>query len=182
MKSTVVRDFVVVLVTASAIALLLRYYAVSTAAGIAVLGVFLIAFGYLKVRRSGDVFRWRKTVATIESVALAEHQALAERSRPVAYYSPQVQYTYEYEGRRHRGDCVSRDQRSLWSRDRGKVQHVVELLRASPAISVYVNPANPEEAVIYPGLSLKRLNHYYAFIFAGILLLALGFALYQFAD
>ncbi len=182
MKNSVAQDVVVVVVAGAGIALTLRYFAVATPVAVAALGVFLIGFGYLKVRSSGDVFRWRKTTATIEEASVGVHQVLNDRSGPLAYYSPAVRYTYVHEGRTHSSDCVARDPRGLLSRDRRKVLRLVEMLRSSPTISVYVNPANPEEAVIYPGMSLKRLNHYYAFIFAGILLLALGFALYQFAD
>jgi len=149
--------------------------------GVAIFGLSFVIYGYYKILIPSRIYTWCKIDASVDSCSILEHDILESEASIETFYSPTLHYQYDYEGKHYYSDCISHDIRSIWSKDRDKIEKLIELLRQSQTISVYVNPKNPRESVVYANLSAKRLNHFYTIIFSGILLIAIGIFLYIFS-
>ncbi len=89
--------------------------------------------------------RWLPADGQVVSSDVDRHHS----SKGGTTYRASVAYDYEYEGRTYKGSRIGI--MSSRSSDRGAAQRAADRYAAGTKVQVYVNPADPYEAVLEPG-------------------------------
>ena len=115
-------------------------------------GVVGVWYGPSLILETASAGDWDEVGATIESVEIVRESSGSGTSREVDY-KLQLSYRYEVDGREYVGTRyqVSRDLKA--STESAAEERAAEL-RESPEIRVFVNPNDPEAAVMDQGGSL----------------------------
>ncbi|MBP7809375.1 MAG: DUF3592 domain-containing protein [Bacteroidia bacterium] len=128
-------------------------------------------YGVKLIRLYFRVKKWERIKAkVIRKAATERKQSSASR----AGYKASVDYTYNFNSKEFAGNKVFLIE--LVKGERGFIQRAAEkfLEKIKPEIEIYVNPKNPEEAVIYcDGIIL-----YFGILLMGMMSLIIGFANY----
>lgn len=130
---------------------------------------------------------WVEVPATIEKVELANHHTGGgggRRSSPRrTMWKVEARYTYDYEGRAFDGQRVGLHTGSSGDREyhAGVHDELKRHLDERRPFRCFVNPADPNEAVLYRDLRPKLLTLYavHAVLFSGIATLLMGSAFYS---
>ncbi len=129
-------------------------------------------YGVKLIRLYFRVKKWDKVKATvIRKAATIRKQSSASR----AGYKASVDYTYNINSKEYAGNKVFLIE--LVKGERGFIQSAAEkfLEKIKPEIEIYVNPNNPEEAVMYcDGIIL-----YFGILVMGMMSLIIGFSNYS---
>lgn len=101
-----------------------------------------------------NVRAWNKTPCNIEKISY-EHQSYIvskmKRYGRTEKYKINVLFSYEYDGKKYTSDCLRIMERTYAFE--ANAQKEVEYYRTLPAVECFVNPSNPEEAVLDPEIS-----------------------------
>ncbi|MBK7668108.1 MAG: DUF3592 domain-containing protein [Sphingobacteriaceae bacterium] len=128
-------------------------------------------YGVKLIRLYFRVKKWDRVKATvIRKAATVRAQSSASR----AGYKASVDYTYNFNSKEYAGNKVFLIE--LVKGERGFIQRAAEkfLEKIKPEIEIYVNPKNPEEAVIYcDGIIL-----YFGILLMGTMSLIIGLSNY----
>ncbi len=114
--------------------------------GLVFAGVFLPSFAEsLRARR------WTRVRGTVTGSFIAEGKTVDGPSS----YAPEIQYTYEFEGRKFFGERISVIGTS--AQHRGHAREVLARYPVGASVDVYVDPRKPSRAVLEPGVSWGSL-------------------------
>ena len=99
---------------------------------------------------------WDKTPCKIVSIQVKTHR-LSNRNpnNPSYYYTPEVTFDYEYQGKTYTGDKYSFYQSKR--QDGKKTKAELKKLQKEKNTFCYVNPRAPHEAVLFPGFRVDFL-------------------------
>jgi len=131
-------------------------------------GVFIFLSG-LPIWNWLNAQQWATVPCTITSSDVGSHS-----SSDGTTYSIDIEYSYAYEGRTYQGDQFNFFSGSS-SGYKGK-QHVVDQFPAGTQQACYVNPANPDEAVLNRDFSFTYLIGCFGlvFVFVALALMVVG--------
>lgn len=116
--------------------------------------LFVLAMAIAFCAHAFDAIRLGRQSLTWPSVAgVVEVSKLkvSDDSDDGTKYRPDIRYSFVYQGYAHTGDRVRCAM--LWQEDARTFDAVMAKYPVQQAVSVYVNPHNPSEAVLEPGVS-----------------------------
>ncbi len=122
----------------------------------------LLAFKGLKA--------WEKVAGKLKATDIGVYQVLYDRGGPVDYYFPLAFFEYEYKGQRYESNRYAYDRKSVSSTDSNEIKNLLEQLEEIEQLDVYVNPLNPQQAVLNIEISRKQKEHQWVLLISGILL------------
>jgi hypothetical protein len=129
-------------------------------------------YGVKLIRLYFRVKKWQKIKANVSQKSVVK-RTLSSASR--ASHKPSIDYSYTFNSKPYTGNKIFLIE--LIKGERGFLQSAAEkfLEKIKPEIEIYVNPENPEEAVIYcDGIIL-----YFGIILMGIMSLIIGLSNYS---
>ena len=113
-----------------------------------------------------ETANWRETPATLQSCRVR----VETDSEGDATYHLDVQYTYEHLGELYEGRTLAR--RTLAKLGKREAEALCEALQINQAVSAYVNPEHPEQAVLIPGSGIADYSGLaFGITFAGFALM-----------
>ena len=144
------------------------------------IGLALLAFGFLFVQEANASRDWPTVTGRIQNVRVTWDLTNYQESMPDREYYFEVQYAYAVDGQSYTGERFSLGDGSNAA---GRTYHSEDEARAAAAaaytagsdITVYYDPAGPEAAVLQPGAGLGT----YAPLILGLFFLLVGVALWR---
>ncbi|GIV78971.1 MAG: hypothetical protein KatS3mg050_3365 [Litorilinea sp.] len=140
----------------------------------------LLAFGFVFLQKANASRDWPAVTGRVQNVRVTWNLSNSQGSMPDREYFFEVHYTYAVEGQTYTGKRFSLGHGSNAA---GRTYDSEEAARAAAAaytagsaITVYYDPAAPEEAVLLPGAGFGA----YAPLLLGLLFLLAGAALLRF--
>lgn len=88
------------------------------------------------------------------------------------YYFPVLHYSYQVNDNNYRNERVSLDKKGIWEESKQAAELLLEEIKNKSL--AYYDPSKPNEAIILPYLSSRRISHYRALVASGLILLFLG--------
>jgi hypothetical protein len=120
-------------------------------AGITIaVAVLLLAFAIRNWRRGAATSAWPQTEAEIVRSFVA-----VDKSTDADTFTATIEYEYQVAGISHRGARVRYG--AYASSNRGAAERAVAAFRVGSRCPVFVNPANPKDAVLLRGTSWTNL-------------------------
>lgn len=117
-----------------------------------VVGLGTILWGFVRMLRAGLSRRWPAVPGTIISSRVTQREGSRSEGSgpPPTLYRPEVKYRYAVGGRTYEGERVTLD--DVETSNEGFARRVVERYRPGAQVSVHHAPADPERAVLEPGV------------------------------
>lgn len=146
-----------------------------------VLLVFGIGLAFL-VWATANYWRYRRTrhwvPVTAKLLEVRERTCLI----PIGiarfpYLYPDVLYTYTFGETPFVGDRVSLEPKNIWVPDYEKKDAIWNDWAPGLTVEAYVDPNQPQNALLIRDMSRERRSHYAALFVSGCLIIALGFLL-----
>ena len=137
------------------------------AAGVAVAGCYLLAFGGARLVFRNPELSWQKVMGKVMVSGVNEGADPAGRKT----YRVMLEYVYEFHGIRFIGERVAPLQ--FTSNYRPAAESITRRYPPGSEITVYVNPRNPGKAVLEPGRQVIAAACY-AFIGVVFCVMAFG--------
>lgn len=148
----------------------------------ALIGFGCLAYAWLAANRARASLEWRPAQARIlrshvavqqDSMARSEYNRSPTRT-PVTYYSPDVEYEYGVQGTTYRSNSVF-----VVNASRGKTDAEATVARypAGGCATAWVDPRNPNRAVLERGVEANRSAYMTAAI-VGAVFTAVGLAIW----
>jgi len=109
--------------------------------------VLLAVFVRGPVRRALSARSWQARECTVVRSGLLPHQS----DEGGDTYTPAILYSYLADGREHRSDTYSF---LSFAGGRSSAERVAGRYKAGSTVTCYVNPADPDDAVLHPGPTL----------------------------
>lgn len=137
-----------------------------------ILGIAIIGWIIYKLTPYHKLKAWVK----VEGVITKSGSASFEESQVyvnVTLIRPSIEYRYSFNGQEFKGYRISLEDHSL-KESQNLRNPIWSKWVKDQACSVYVNPGNPQLALLYRGILPNRKNHYLALFTVGILLIAIG--------
>ena len=139
------------------------------------IALFLVCFGGNKINNYNSLSRWEKVQGELIQKDIGMYQVSSGASSyPDEYYFPLAYFSYSFEGENYKSNEYSYDRKSVWSTDKREIDAITEDLVLGNKVTVFVNPAQPEMAVLNITVSKQRKSHCYALIVSGLLLIVIG--------
>jgi len=110
-------------------------------------GILFAVFLRGPVRRAWNARSWQARECTVVSSGLLPHQT----DEGGDTYTPAILYSYFADGREHRSDTYSF---MSFAGGRSAAARIAGRYKAGAAATCYVNPADPDDAVLHPGPTL----------------------------
>ena len=132
-------------------------------------GIAVLFWGYGSFQKSQEAKSWPTTKGKIISSEIHSywsHSGTGRKRHMKMMYGAKVQYKYSADGKTYLSDRISFGE--FDSSSRKDAQKVVDKYPPDKEISVYHDPAKPENAVLEPG---KRGGIFIAFIVGGLFIL-----------
>jgi hypothetical protein len=130
-------------------------------------GLFVGSLAYRATAEGEQMRQWQ-----VVTGRLLETELVTSRGDKSTTYRATARYRYVVDGRPYEGERVGlhrgSDNIGAWHADRHR--ELQQALREGGAIPVYVNPADPSQAVLFPG-ARRELLWFYA-LFGGVFALA----------
>lgn len=145
-----------------------HYLLVLTAAALWYLGIKGLALCAL-------VKRWPVVSGTITSIEEGSQNIAASPYQTIKYIFPIVSYDFVWNGSAHSSSRVSCERENVWVPEvdvwgvENKGRRIWDNWVVGTPVTVYVNTKKPEESVLIPHVSRKRLSHQVALIAGGTL-------------
>jgi hypothetical protein len=135
-------------------------------------GIGFIGWVLFHILKYKSLKKWRVVDGIIsnygtETYEEAQVYSKAEMIRPI------IQYTYEIEGQKYTGTKLTLEDYSLKSSPESNSCSWPSF-KQNQLHTIYVNPANPNNAVLFNKMLPYRVNHYAALSIVGIFLILLG--------
>ena len=130
----------------------------------------LLYFGSRKLQSFNNLKNWEKVSGKLKDTDTGVYQVFYDRGGPVDYYFPLAYFEYEYKGKIYESNQYAYDRKSVSSRDANKITKLLEELEEAKLLDVYVNPQDPEQAVLNIEVSRKQKEHQWVLIISGFLL------------
>ena len=117
------------------------------------LGLGVVYYGYRLIRKARASTEWPAAQGTVESSAVdVKRERERDSDGDVHYetkYIPRIVYRYQVEGTDYYGEQISFGNTS--SRSPNWAYRIRDQYSPGMEVSVYYDPANPQEAVLQPG-------------------------------
>jgi hypothetical protein len=114
-----------------------------------------------------DLDRCRRAVAwpTVQGVVVWSQ--VEEVSNEGISYFPRIVYTYEVQGSQYRGRALNPAAEAAGGGDKNWAQQIVNRYPLKSAVKVYYNPADPNDAILEPGVQRRAyMPVFFALFFA----------------
>lgn len=133
-------------------------------------GVFMGWLTYDAARQWQDMKAWEETRARVLAVSLETHYSTDSEGHRSTTYSVSARYQYVYRGKGYTGTRISIEGGSdnVGSYHQDMAARLQEAQRTEQKVPCYVNPANPEEAVLDRSLRTSLV------VFKAIFVVAFG--------
>ena len=123
-------------------------------AGFVLVGVIFFLRSDSAVTQASESARWSTVDGTVVSSTVSwsrDEEGQGGSRLGEVWYNAEVEYTYEVNGRVHRGDRVSFDFASKAGDDE-KARKTVAKYPAGSSVTVHYDPASPDRSVLEPGM------------------------------
>ena len=124
-----------------------------------------------------DAKKWKKEIATINTIHEIFESVKVSQYSSTNYYYPLVEYSYHYKGTKYTNNCVTFEKQNIWTSGYNNWgEKLPDNERPwytwSPGckLEVFINPKNPYISVLLPFISKARKSHHLALIVAGVLI------------
>jgi len=137
-----------------------------------ILGVAIIGWVVFKLTPYHKLKEWDEVEGLItrsESVPFEESQVYVN----VTLIRPAIEYSYSYNGQDFKGHTISLEAHSLKANPDSRNLIWSKWVK-DQTCPVYVNPINPQIALLYRGILPNRINHYLALVIVAVLLISIG--------
>lgn len=137
-----------------------------------ILGTAIIGWVLFKLAPYHKLKSWDKVEGIItksDSTPFKESQVYVN----VTLIRPSIEYSFSYNGREFKGHTISLEDHSLKANPSSK-NLIWSKWAKDKTCPIYVNPSNPQQALLYRGILPNRINHYLALIVVAVLLIAVG--------
>ncbi len=137
-----------------------------------ILGIAIIVWVIFKLVPYHKLKAWNKVEGVItksDSVPFKEPHVYIN----VTLIRPLIEYSYSFNGQDFKGHTISLEDHSL-KEDSDSQNSIWSKWVKDQHCSVYVNPNNPQLALLYRDILPNRRNHYLALCTVGMLLIAIG--------
>ena len=111
---------------------------------VALMGALFMALLWKSYQSAKETRGWPTVEGRITDAAVVERQLGPEIP---AEYSLGISYEYEWEGKEYEGDHLKRRE-NPWYKERARIDIDLENWLPGSQLPVFVNPADPEEAVL----------------------------------
>lgn len=138
------------------------------------IGLILITVGTYQLKYYREARRWRTSNLKDVEFELKESRKV-DGNYVWDMYIPQAKYEYEVSNEEYIGHTISKDKMHLQFLHKQEAKEFIARLNKQPC--AYVNPKDPEDAVLIKSISKKRKSHIAALILSGGLLIISSFIL-----
>ena len=139
------------------------------------IALLLIVSGVKQLNKYHSLNKWEKVQGALIQKDIGKYKVSnGGYSYPYEYYFPLAYFSYSFRGQTYKSNEYSFDRKSIWSTDKDAINTILEGLVVGEAVTVFVNPDQPEIAVLNTKISKQRKSHSYALIAAGVLLIITG--------
>ena len=140
-------------------------------------GVLLTA-GLGPLIKYNEQSKWGREKATLKSITEKEEiKVIGQYNEKMKYFYPELEYEYSIDGERHSGNTISFERENIWVPETNSWGEPTpedkrwwHSLSAGDEITIFVNPRNPEETVVYPTVNTRRRSHHLALVLSSIIL------------
>lgn len=143
-------------------------------------GLFLAVFGVFFIVEGFAVRHWTEVTGEVINVRIKIDNSLQDKSinrEKGRRYFPEIKYRWSMEGKEYEGDRYRLGTTFEKFKTRGEASQAAEPYTAGGPVAVYVNPKDPNSAVLD-----RRANATYIPLLIGILFLTTGALIYRFRD
>ncbi len=137
-----------------------------------ILGIIIIGWVIIKLVSYHKLRAWDKVEGIItksNSVPFEESQVYVK----VTFIRPSIEYSYNFNGQEYRGHTISLEDHSL--KENQDSQNLIwSKWTKDQTCPIYVNPSNPQQALLYRSILPNRKSHYFALCIVSILLISIG--------
>lgn len=147
--------------------------------GSAVLLAAILYMGYcgaMPLRRLWRLRTWKPGTATVLRAGHVEIQ-VGEGS---VWYRPAVAYRYEVDGKSYESTQLGVVKNAFDEQSERRFRAFMDAVSQGQTIAIRYDPEDPSRAVMNPGCTVFRRNHYITLIVAAVLLFALLAAAFYF--
>jgi hypothetical protein len=137
-----------------------------------ILGLAFILWVVGKMWSCQKVKAWEEVKCTITK-AETESFEEAQVNVVVTLLRPLIEYSYSYNGHDYSCNTISLEDKSLKASPEKSNYFWYRWSQGETCIA-YVNPKNPQQAILYRGLIPNRKSHYLSLTIVGILLISIG--------
>jgi len=137
-----------------------------------ILGIAILGWVIFKLASYHKLKAWDK----VEGIITKSNSEPFKESQVYVYVTlirPLIEYSYSFNGQEFKGNTISLEDHSLKANPNSQ-NLIWSKWVNNQTCSVYVNPNNPQMALLYRGIHPNRKNHYLALCAAGLLLIAIG--------
>ena len=153
------------------------------------IGLALIASGAAPLLHQGALRGWQRRTALLTHVEEKRIEVPEAGSLPRPYRYPAVSYRYSVEGQDYDGDKVTLDPPSAWVGEHNAWGDPTpsdrfwwRTLQAGDKIPVYIDPHDPEHAVLMRNPDSRWHSQPLTLVIAGVLLIGLWLILQLFSE
>ena len=122
---------------------------------LALLGVFITLTAFVSHAEARESTRWPTVPARLISARVRTSIGSSDDNT----YTPEVEYEFTYNGKPYRGNTIDYSASSISESGANKV--IQKIKDRGIALTVHVNPQDPQRNVLYPGV---RLVHYLRYL------------------
>jgi hypothetical protein len=140
-----------------------------------IIGAILFWFGHAQWLSLQKVKNWIASRGKLLTTEMGVYRVSeSQYSPPTPYYFPMAHYTYSYQGLSYENNIYAFDRKSIWSKDKSKIQYTIDCLKAEKEIIVYLNPSNPNQSALSINIVEPRYSQAYSLLLSGVIVIALG--------
>ena len=136
------------------------------------IGIGFIGWVLFHISKYRSLKKWRVVEGVINNYSTETYEE-SQVYVKVEMIRPIIQYTYEIEGQKYTGTKITLEDYSLKSPPDSN-SYSWPSFKQNQLHTIYVNPANPNNAVLINNILPYRVNHYAALSIVGIFLILLG--------
>lgn len=137
-----------------------------------ILGIAIFGWVILKIAKYHKLQAWDKVEGVItksDSASFDEPQVYVN----VTLIRPSIEYRYSFNGQEFIGNRISLEDYSLKANPNCQNLIWTKWVK-DQTYPVYVDPSNPQQALLYRGILPNRINHYLALVIVAVLLISIG--------
>ncbi len=116
------------------------------------IGACVFCWGLSDVYEGWSSQRWEKVAGEVVQSQVKHFQGAGSHEN----YLPKIKYTYHQGGQLFEGDRVQ-IKGQIVNRTKEEAYQVVKQYSVGKKVDVFVNPSNPQDAVLEPGLTWSRM-------------------------
>jgi hypothetical protein len=133
-----------------------------------------IYFGLTALFAIRSVSKWPVVQGNINS---SDFQCVLQPTEGHGIYRPLLTYNYVFDGHSYKSSQLGINRSSFDYFSEKDIRQFLSQNAVGNPISVHVDPADPSQSFLAPGVSPPRHSHYYALTVSGLILLPVALAL-----